>query len=1129
MSPYSTTTTKPKRKNVFSSFLSALYYISSVGNFEARILWRSWLFRVFSILILAILVLFDLFGVLGIAGANAWPGRNLPGNIVYMNFFLFTIAQVIIAAFLSADFLGRERKMDTTEVFYTRPMSNFQYVLGKTWGAMMVFGGLNLLVIILSMVVTLLTPDTPFALSPFLFFLVVYSLPSLIFILGFSYVLMVLVRNQAVTFVLVLGFGATVLFYLENMHWGVWDFMGFFLPVHYSGFTGFSDLYAILEQRGGYVLLGCTGIVLTTLFLPRLPGGKRRSPALIGIAVLSLLVSGSFFYGIIDEGRNGLVLREEIRNNEGGLPDLPEAQIDSCFLDVKHIDNSLDCDAHLKISLFSETDSLKLALNSGFSVTAVAVNGGKAEFDHKSGILNIDITGGPGKMHSEITCRISYSGSPLNKTIYPFVDEEKRQMLSRFDPLVANKKYAFVESEFILLTSESGWYPKVAWKNYRQQPDFTNYKLTFNSENNLKAFSQGKSVVGDSMVEFINDQPLNALTLVAGRYSSSEIVVDSIKYQLATNVDNNLIANNFDQVADTIPSLIRNLKNQYERRLKLEYPFRRLKVIEVPVHFYSWLQPWRSGTDHIQPEMILLPEYGTGKWFLDINRTRNDFEEEAEQKGEEPLEEEVQARMFVTLAGNAFLFPRWQLFQSINERNMDEWNRIQVYPLYFFHAYQIREKGWPVFQIMLDEAIRSKSRKEFGNSWRQENDQYKGHLALKNKSLHQWLNNKNAGDTIARILNLTGVQFFAEISSASDEKDFIDRMHYPLKNYAFQRSSPAQWLNAIETPGDPEKKYRELIQKSQLPAFKFGTVQTSELRQKGKSQYMVSLPVDNEGWSDGVLDMQVTFLDLSENRGRSFSQWMYQNVENEENVALKTYVVPARSKVRIDMVYDELPRELEVNTGVARNIPPFYSFTLENFEYKGQENIEEGVFNVDSIVERSDEQNTFIVDNEDPGFLIDSRDEIRTLKDWWIQQESEKVKDYVRFRHWSPQPVWISSLGDKYFGEYLRSASLKASGNGEDRARWTGRISESGSYEVQVYIPVNLDVGWRNRNSKGSFKYTVFHANGKDEVDTPPVRERNGWVSLGRFYLDEGDAVVELSDKSDFPYVVADAVKWIKN
>jgi hypothetical protein len=145
-----------------------------------------------------------------------------------------------------------------------------------------------------------------------------------------------------------------------------------------------------------------------------------------------------------------------------------------------------------------------------------------------------------------------------------------------------------------------------------------------------------------------------------------------------------------------------------------------------------------------------------------------------------------------------------------------------------------------------------------------------------------------------------------------------------------------------------------------------------------------------------------------------------------------------------------------------------------------------------------------------------------------LKHERKQSVGYEPFNYWRPQAVWTNSLAQSYHGDFLRSAVLKASGNGNDRALWKYELAEAGRYEVQAFIPPNLNIGWRNRNSRGRFHYLVHHANGLDKVETLPIRERNGWISLGRFFFDKGEAVVELSDESEFPYVVADAVKWIR-
>lgn len=1111
-----------------SGLRSGWYYISAVARFEAKILWRSWLFRIFSLLILAILIFFNLFAILAIADGG-WAGRYIPGNIVYLNFFLFTVPQVIIAAFLSADFLGRERKMDTTEVFYTRPMSNFQYVTGKTWGALQVFMGLNLVVLFLSLVISLIAPDVVFVLQPFLFYLFLYSLPSLVFILGFSFILMVLVRNQAVTFVLILGFAAIVLFYLKNMHYGTWDFIGFYLPVHYSGFSGFADFSAILIQRSIFFLLGVLGIFLTAYFLPRLPGHKRRSPLLL-LSSVALFSGASFLiFHQISLGKKGGDIRHEIRIHEASLPQIPAANIEACHLEVQHSESTITCEATLELKIDAPSPVL-LNLNPGFTIENVTLNQQPVEFTFRHGLLLID-EGYVAESDPVVQCRLNYHGAPDQRTIYPHVEESDHQLLNRLSPLVAGKKHAFVQSDYLLLTRESGWYPVVAWQNFRQQPAFTSYSLEFQSRNKeLKPLSQGEASKNGSWTRFENDQPLNALTLIAGKYTVDSVTVDSIDYQMAIHEKNSLIKSNFDQIGDTLPSLIRDLKGQYERKLKLKYPFNRLKLVEVPVHFFTYFQPWASATDHLQPEFVLFPEYGAGNWFLDVKRTRDDFVKESENQGKDHDYEDIQSRVFVTLAGNAFLYPRWQVFQNGQEINRDlkNWSRLQIFPLYYNYAYQINEEGLPVFQIMLEEALRSKAQKRNGNFWSDNSAQYRGLLTLKENSLAHWLNRDAITDTIAALINLTGIQYFSEISAISESGDFVDEIQQPLSQLKFKPSTPGDWLNYMDVSRDLSHSYNDLLERENLPVFKFGTLKTIEFRNDGKTQYLVSLQVFNYGDSDGALDTRTTFLDLEENRSRSFSQWMYQNIESEQKDVQKLFLIPKNSEVRIDLVFHQLPREMKIFTGVAENLPPVYTFPLRDFSEKNQFTVDEGMHIADSIYHQEEKPGIYIVDNEDSGFVIESRDEIKTLKDWWLKHQRSQLNDYQNFNHWNPPPLWTPSLAEKFHGKYLRSAVLKNSGTGNDMVRWICQLNEAGSYEIQVHIPAQLHTPWKQRDMTGGFNYHIYHATGKEEVTSPDVKQNSGWISLGRFYFEEGEAMVELSDKSDFPYVVADAVKWIK-
>lgn len=71
---------------------------------------------------------------------------------------MLNVGQAVIAVFLSSEFIKRDKQLDTSEVFYVRPLTNAEYVLGKTWGNLRVFLGLNLLVLLIALVFNLTAP-----------------------------------------------------------------------------------------------------------------------------------------------------------------------------------------------------------------------------------------------------------------------------------------------------------------------------------------------------------------------------------------------------------------------------------------------------------------------------------------------------------------------------------------------------------------------------------------------------------------------------------------------------------------------------------------------------------------------------------------------------------------------------------------------------------------------------------------------------------------------------------------------------------------------------------------------------------------------------------------------------------
>ena len=126
-----------------------IHNISTISRYETKLLRRSWLFRIFAILSLLVIVFFHM-GTQSNLGWFEWVMVAMPSSIPFVNIYLFNIAQSVIAIFLAGSFLKRDKKLDTAEVIYVRPMSNADYIIGKTWGIMKVFVSLNMIALLIA-------------------------------------------------------------------------------------------------------------------------------------------------------------------------------------------------------------------------------------------------------------------------------------------------------------------------------------------------------------------------------------------------------------------------------------------------------------------------------------------------------------------------------------------------------------------------------------------------------------------------------------------------------------------------------------------------------------------------------------------------------------------------------------------------------------------------------------------------------------------------------------------------------------------------------------------------------------------------------------------------------------------
>ena len=158
---------------------SFIHNVQSVSKYESKLLTRSWFFRIFAFLAIGVLFFYDLIMFAINNGPDNWSLIAVPSNIPYVNLLMLNGGQAVIAIFLASDFMKRDTKMDTSEVFYVRPLSNAEYVTGKIWGNLRVFFVLNVVIMAIAVILTY-TAGVAVEWTSYLKYFLLISLPTLV-------------------------------------------------------------------------------------------------------------------------------------------------------------------------------------------------------------------------------------------------------------------------------------------------------------------------------------------------------------------------------------------------------------------------------------------------------------------------------------------------------------------------------------------------------------------------------------------------------------------------------------------------------------------------------------------------------------------------------------------------------------------------------------------------------------------------------------------------------------------------------------------------------------------------------------------------------------------------------------
>ncbi len=1151
----------------------SLFKIWTVAVFEIKTLARSWFFRIFSVLAILILVLLNVFFFVS-QSMPLWSLRGIPSSIPYLNLLLLNVVQAIIGIFMASDFFKFDKKLDTTDVIYIRSMTNADYVFGKTLGVFLLFFSLNMLVLTLAFVINFFFADAPVVAATYLYYPLFISIPTLTYIFGLSFLCMVVLKSQAITFIILLGYIATTLFILGDKFHYLFDYMTFGIPMMYSDFVGFGEPATILIHRGIYFSLGLGFILLTVLFITRLPQSRFMNKVCLVLSSVLIIGGGYLSYLYVSRINDGIELRTELRALNKKYVEEPKLILTNLHINLEHRGDTVEAIVELSVTndIDEPVESYVFSLNPGFEVRNISRDGTDVPFERDRHIIVADpgMALAPGASDK---LSITYGGALEEEANYIDISEELRQEKYRIFIYNIDKRYGFITPEYVLLTQENLWYPTTGVPFGSAYPktqgrDLVQFELTVRTKNGMTALSQGEQTSNPDRGEFTfePEAPMPQISLAIGNYERMSLTTEDMEYNIFILEGHDFFSEYFGDIKETLPEIITEYKQDYERNANLEYPYKRFSFVEVPIQFFSYDRLWTLNHETVQPEQILMPEMGLLFMEADFKQSVYNMNRGGRGggglRGGDMSPEDMQENMLrrflsATIEGDSMLrrisrnmrtnisagFDRRTLFTSILPSTVPSYD---IFPNFFSFTNYFYSPEWPVFNIALENYLKAGiGNTNFFGAFQGLSNVEAANIALSNNTLTEIIADPDKKDIVYDVINNKSDYLFALIKAQVGDEEFETFLYDILAESRFKRMSAQDFLDALnERLGfDLEAHFDRWINERRLPVFYFTDINCIEILEDEATMYYISFNVYNPEPVGGIFS--AGFNTLAGGRGGfggggrggggGGGGFMMFGAAAEP-IEFYYNIGPNQAK-EVGIIIDNAPRTIRFNTFISQNLPATFDKELpqpELFE-------DAVVFEGDRALAEPPaltQPGVVIVDNEDPGFEVFSQESESLLMRMVQARAASAAEEYSTFNFFNAPGSWTATVQNDFYGLFKHSAYYTQAGSGDQKVTWTADIETSGRYDLYYYTPEFNQFrrfargrgggrfGGQNMNIIDDLNFVIHHDDGAAETTLNLNETEDEWTYLGTYYISEGQAKVELSNESKGRIVYADAVRW---
>lgn len=1111
--------------------------ILTVSKYETKLLVRGWFFKVFAFLTFIATMVLGARYILSPDQEAQMVNRSV---IPYLFMLVMNVGQAVVSVFLASEYLKRDKQLDTSEVFYTRPLSNAQYLLGKMWATLKVFFLLDVAVMLVALVMSMIKYGFALDYLSYLWYFLLLIVPTLVFIVGLSTTLMLVLNNQSITMVILLAYIGITLFYVDDLYYYLFDYIGFNLPMLKSVVTGFSGLGSLINHRLCYLLLGI-GLILTDVQLFHRLANSRYSLLPWRIAAALFIAAGLFAgfrhvhsYKVDEKYRADMIELDNKYVQIGG------AVAQSCNLSVVQSGDSLSVKANMTVSPREDASQLVFTLNPGFKVYNVSAPGHSMKYERLMHliVMTFDKTLPKGE---PIDIDIEYGGMADDRVCYlDITDEKMTKNVKALSMLNIEKEYLFQKKDFTMLTPESYWYPRpgVAYSSLSpewQMSYFTDFVVNVVPNKGMTPISQGQCTVNADSTEYLfqPETSLPSVSLIIGDYISKSITVDSTQYtvwELGKWDDHFEV---FDTIRDTIQYVIRDIRRDMEYRADMTYPFKRFSIIEVPINFTSYKRVWTSAYEQLQPEFALVHERGSDMFRFQFRNVRQRYGNWRNNRNNNMSEKEIMLRILYDTFD--FLMDS-QSFDG-NGRRGGQWTMTQTdnpyyyRPLFYNFRYNVYSSDWPMANRMVEYLTNSSANNT--NNWMRRmnglsNDE-KALMLMGKYDFDRIMSDSEWEDLAGNALGLKTRDFFAPVMVAMGYEAMVDSIASWTREREFINVSFDSILARVQDFSgiDLQDRIEAWNDQARLACYKIGTPSITTVVTDTADIYQAEVAIENISDNPGYVNVEFVFYEM-------------ENAGDEDKPKSMVIRLDAHETRKLVTHWFNTPNSININTMLSSNLPQqinLYNSDWSN--YDGTVLTPEGVYAMREGVDNSVD-GEIIVDNENSELFSLSRPLRTGYLSKWIDNAREKNNEftYEGFSDWRTYSQWTLVTDQNLYGDYIRSSYLISPGDGSQYARWKVPLTQAGVYDVYYYAAPNLYQNnnrnrWNNNNNNGrwqptDYNFEVEQFNMKDRISMNMNRADEGWNLIGTFRFEADTVSVTLTNKTGVRVVVADAVRLVK-